>query len=408
MIVGVSVKNYKVIRSLRSLSLGRFHVLVGPNASGKSTFLDAIDFVRDCLAKGPLGAVEDRVPDLRDLTFMRRGGNIEIELWLDLGSQLEGQKDSLLQYRLVLRAHEAMGVCVDRESLQQYSKSWLPAGKPLEFSAKVKPKRLLGKTSKGSDFFQREVGTYQDSFVFGLDKLTLGATPPDEKRFPTANAVRRFLMQGIRYLQLNSRAMREPCAATRPTDLELDGTNLARVVGRLRGKHSGSQRNGGTLPHSEALDAWTEHLRFALEDLDEIGWGRREPDNAEYLILKYANSLECPSWLLSDGTLRMLALTLPAFLPANPAIYMVEEPENGVHPRALEVILRALTSITAGQVLVATHSPLVVQAVGREPLLCFSRTENGARIVRGNAHPLLKEWDGTPDLATVFASGVLA
>jgi hypothetical protein len=152
MIVGVSVKNYRVIRSLRSLPLGRFHVLVGPNASGKSTFLDAIDFVRDCLVKGPRAAVEDRVPELRDLTFMRRGGNIEIELWLDLAASLADHKDSLLQYRLALREDDALGVCVEDESLRQYSKAWLPAGKTFEFSSKVKPRRLLGKTSKGSDF----------------------------------------------------------------------------------------------------------------------------------------------------------------------------------------------------------------------------------------------------------------
>ncbi len=117
--------------------------------------------------------------------------------------------------------------------------------------------------------------------------------------------------------------------------------------------------------------------------------------------------MTCPSWLANDGTLRLLALTLPAYLPPEPGIFMVEEPENGVHPKTLEIILRSLSSVPGyQQVLVATHSPLVVQHVGVNPLLCFTFGSEGTQISRGKEHPILKEWDGIPDLATIFASGI--
>ena len=152
---------------------------------------------------------------------------------------------------------------------------------------------------------------------------------------------------------------------------------------------------------------WTEHLRYALPDLSNIGWARRQADNAEYLMLRYDNGLEAPSWVLSDGTLRMLALTIPAFLPPESAVYMVEEPENGVHPKALEIILRSLSTIPSAQMLLATHSPFVVQQCGVKPLLCFARDESGSYITPGAEHPMLKAWDGTPDLGIVFAAGLL-
>jgi predicted ATPase len=384
-ITSLQIKNFKGIKSTHKVDLSPFHVLVGPNASGKSTFLDAIEFVKTCLRDGPRKAVEQRVPDFRDLTFMRRGGQIEFDIWLNLSSVLSDDKGAALHYRLAIISDEELGVRVSEESLTREDRP--------------KSVRLVAKTATGKDSYRRESGTYQDVFVFGLDKLALSLTPPDKNRYPTGNAVKDFLMNGVRYIQLNSAAMRLPAPATRATELDLDGTNLARVVSRLA-----RSKNGEGVG---ALNAWTEHLRYAIEDLQSIGWAAREPDNAEYVLLRYTNGLECPSWLLSDGTLRMLALTLPAFLPAEPRIYMVEEPENGVHPKALEIIIKALGAIPQAQVFVATHSPLVVQQSGLDPLLCFSRDQSGVHVVRGSKHHLLTNWRGVPDLASIFASRVL-
>jgi predicted ATPase len=393
MIVAIKIRNYKGIQRSPWLDLDPFHVLVGPNGSGKSTFLEAIDFVKSCLVDGPLVAVEQRAPEYRDLTFLRQGGPIEFDLRLRF---LDPPGDTLgtLHYRLAVTSDERLGVRISEELLKRVQ----PGIKPGVGT------RLLGKTGSGSDFYRRESGTYQDSFQFGPGKLALSLTPPDTQKYPTGNVVRNFLAQGVRYVQLNSTAMRQPAPATRPTELELDGTNLPRVVGSLL-------RNGSSARSSSegrsAVARWTEHLRYALEDLESIGWAARPPDNAEYLTLRFAGGLECPSWLLSDGTLRMLALTLPAFLSGPPRLYMVEEPENGVHPHALEIIVKALAAIPAAQVFVATHSPLVVQQVGAKPLLCFTRDEKaGVQIVHGENHSALKDWQGSPDLASIFTSRV--
>jgi predicted ATPase len=408
MIVGLSIKNFKGIRELNRLRLGSFHVLVGPNGAGKTTLLEAIDLVRDCLDRGPAGAVESRhVAEFRDLTWQRMGGVIEVELWLDLAHVLAPLKDHLLRYRLAIRQDEINGVCVEEETLFRYERKREIPGRAFEFSGKpVGKDRLLGKTLKGTDFYSREKGSYLDSFNFGADKLTLALTPPDEDRYPTANAVRRFLMKGLRYVQLDSAAMRLPCPATRSSELELDGTNLARVVGRLLGSNGTSRTRWP--PAGSVGSRWADHLRYAMPALDSIGWSRREADNAEYVQLRYRDGLEVPSWALSDGTLRMLALTVSAFLPPEPGLQMIEEPENGVHPKALEVILRSLSSVPVGQqMLLATHSPYVVQLCGLDPLLCVKRGAHGTQVIPGSDHPAIKRWDGIPDLGVVFAAGLL-
>ncbi|OAT82356.1 hypothetical protein A6M21_09435 [Desulfotomaculum copahuensis] len=112
--------------------------------------------------------------------------------------------------------------------------------------------------------------------------------------------------------------------------------------------------------------------------------------------------------MASDGTLRLLALTLPAYLPDFKGIYLIEEPENGIHPRAVEAMFQSLSSVYNAQILLATHSPVILSQAGADNILCFARTANGATdIVPGNKHPALREWRGETNLSVLFAGGVL-
>ena len=64
MISRVEALGYRCLRYVRQ-DLGQFHVLVGPNASGKSTFLDVLGFMSDLVFSGPSDAVSRRAPDVR-------------------------------------------------------------------------------------------------------------------------------------------------------------------------------------------------------------------------------------------------------------------------------------------------------------------------------------------------------
>jgi len=81
------------IQALRFLSLrsvdeeiDNFQILVGPNASGKSSFLDVVSFLGDLVRVGPVRAilgdlragVPPRAPDPRDLARMRDGDSFQV------------------------------------------------------------------------------------------------------------------------------------------------------------------------------------------------------------------------------------------------------------------------------------------------------------------------------------------
>ena len=156
--------------------------------------------------------------------------------------------------------------------------------------------------------------------------------------------------------------------------------------------------------------AWLDHVRTALEDIKDIDTVELPDNKHRYLVVEYMNGARIPSWLVSDGTLRLLTLTIPAYLHDLEGVFLIEEPENGIHPRAIETVLQSLSSVYRSQVLVATHSPVALNMLEPRDVLCFAKDAAGATdIVSGDRHPALRDWKkGEPDMGVLFAAGILS
>ena len=188
----------------------------------------------------------------------------------------------------------------------------------------------------------------------------------------------------------------EPARQGRCEHSDPDGSNLPWVIEGLMNSDP------------EGFRRWIVHLQTALPDLETIRIVSRPDDNHKYLVLRYCGGLEVPSWVASDGTLRLLALTLLAYLSDLQGVLLIEEPENGLNPRVVEPMFQSLSSIYGAQVLVASHSPVVLSLAAPEQLLCFAKTADGiVDIVSGKDHPLLRKWQKDTSLGALFASGVL-
>jgi hypothetical protein len=372
-ISSIEVQNFKGFRHLKLSGLGPFHVLAGPNGSGKSSLFEILEFVKDLLLFDLQEAVSRRhVSSLRDLTFDRLGGLVSFFIVFDEGL-FHGKP---VRYVLEITESVDSGVTIVSEVLIMSSD------------------KIVWRTGDSPVSYTREDGSTEDYFSFPWARSALSQLPPDEQRYPTANRAKKLLTTGVQSLSLDSRLMGTPCPPSlSAVELLPDGRNLARVAGRLL---------------KAGAAEWIYHLRLALEDLESISWRQREDDRAEYLMLRYRNGLEIPSWLASFGTLRTLALTLPAFLPADePRLYLFEEPENGIHPKAIEIVMDAIQSIPNAQTFVTTHSPMIVQQAGVDSLLLFSKRDKEVVAQHGADNPILHDLDGVPDPATVFASRVL-
>lgn len=418
-------------RSLRYISqeIGDFQVLVGPNASGKSTFLDVVallgDFVRSGLDEALLfggKSGQGRARSLDELIFNQSADGFELAVEFNVPETMRSQNGNgassadLARYEVGFGKGEQGELQIKAETLWLIDRAKAgptpQPGQPARFPAEPSPPKSIltsGKTppgwrtvakkvaESGNDYYKSESGQWNIQYRVGERKAALSGLPDDANRFPISIWLRNLLLEGIQVLSLNSAAMRRPVSPSLPRAFHVEGANLPLVVQDLKRTHP--QRH----------DDWIAHIRTILPDIEGVQVYERPEDRHLYLAMRYASSQDpIPSWLVSDGTLRLLALTLLAYLPEESNIYLIEEPENGIHPRAVEGVFQSLSSVYSGQVLVATHSPLFLGLADLSQLLCFAKNPSGAiSIVPGDQHPALQNWRGGIDLSTLYAAGVL-
>ena len=417
MITLVEALNYRCLRYVRR-RLKPFHVLVGPNASGKTTFMDVIGFLGDLVSEGLQGALQERTPTPRELLFRGHGETFELAVEATIPDDLRrltmkpaldtvryqvaiGFDDTQRQFEfkaetLLLKKAEAFNP--PQPELFPMS----PAGPEslLNGIRRRSNKVVINKVPGGNDNFYNEANPpntgWAPSFKLGPRRSALGNLLADADAYPVATWFRDYLTAGVQRFVLNSLTIKRPSPPTRASGFLPDGSNLPWVVARLREEEPERHRR------------WIEHLQTALPDLADVATFERPEDKHCYMIYEYADGMKVPSWLVADGTLRLTALTLPAYLGDLQGIYLIEEPENGIHPKAVSTVYDSLSSVYDAQMLLATHSPVVLNAARLDDVLCFARDDTGSTdIVLGSEHPDLRQWQGEVDLGTLLASGVL-
>lgn len=415
MISLIEALNYRCLRYVRQ-ELGRFHVLVGPNASGKSTFLDVVAFLGDLLRDGPEAAVERRAPRLEDLVWNQSGSRFEIAVEMTIPEKRtdNAKNHGLCRYEVAVGAdEEASQIRVLAETFWLSSRAELkPRTQRTLFPEEPQPppsiivgarrtppgwRTVVKKVEdSGNDYFKSETSEWNNQFRFGPSKAAFANLPEDPTKFPVAAWAKRYLMEGIQTLALNSLVMRQPSPPGMGLGFRPDGSNLPFVIKRLQRRDPAR------------FEAWIEHIRTVLPDVKMIRVRDRPEDRHLYLTLVHTHGLRVPSWLISDGTLRLLALTLLAYLRLEDAVYLIEEPENGIHPQAVQAVFQSLSSAYDSQILVASHSPVFLRLAEPQQVLCFSKTSSGVTdIVSGPEHPRLRDWQQEVGLADLFAAGVL-
>jgi len=414
MITLVEALNFKCFRYLQQ-PLGPFHVLAGANGTGKSTFLDVIAFVSDFIAEGLKSAIEKRTPHFEDLVWMGKPGRIELAIEAKISETekaiLPIQKYDRIRYELAIGNdleskeiqifHETILLKIDAPPPMP-KRTVFPKlrGAPLTLIAPrkglKKSKRIFIKVLGGMETYYpeteweekpSEISRRPAPLKSGLDHL-----PEDEKKFPVSTWFKHFMCEEIKRIRTSSPFL--PHTTQKKTKSEL--SQLSWIWNEMKSQKPAE------------LSKVMAFLQSLLPDLKGIKSIQNKEGQYD-LVLEYKNNLKLPMRSISEGSYCILSMVFPFFQwDPHVCVYLIEEPENGLHPKTLENLLHFFSSASNAQILLTTYSPIVLDQCDPSQILFFAKTPEGASDVIGlHQHPKLKNWKGEPSLSTLFAKGEL-
>lgn len=330
MIRRIHALNYRCFRYV-DVSLDRFHVLVGPNASGKSTLFDVVSFLGDMMRDGLRAAIDNRTRNFQDLAWGRPkvdpGFELAVELTIpepvrrQLPKGPAGEDFQAFRYEVAIEERggevsvaRERGLLVGgpvrpirRRSPQLPVKSKVPAT-ITNGGGKRGSRTVFSQDRQGERVFRPETTPRaRKSPITGIPfgSSGLAATPGNISRalYPAASHVIYMLAGFVDRVVLDGSRLRNASPLDCDRAFTRDGSSLPWNVRYLQGVHEDEYRE------------WIRHVQTVLPELEAVRVVEREDDRHAYLMLRYANGVEVPSWMTSDGTLKFLALTLLAYLP---------------------------------------------------------------------------------------------
>lgn len=428
MITRIEAGNYRCFRTL-SVDVSPYQVLAGANGSGKTTLLDIPMLLGDLLRSDRVVEAflrrPKRTPRASSLTeLLHRGAGtdvvfaVEARLPADVETTLASGSTATrraspthVRYELRLEVfNRRLQVAEEYLYLFAADDARPRPGAPMQGADAGGPRvpgskwwPIIVRRGGGSPTELSGETTSRRNRLPSLrierEQLALASVPADDTLFPAARWFIGLLRGRAVLYDPDWDTLRRPAPPGDAAEVLPDGRNTPWLALALR-------ENDPT-----GYELWVDHVRTALPQVDGIDVREREEDHHAYFVVRYAGGHWVSSSGLSDGTVRILALTLLPYLPpsALPTLLATEEPENGIHPQAIETVLTSLRSIRDSQVWISTHSPVVLARTALDDVLAARLHDDGsAEVIHGADHPRLRDWHGTIDLGSLFASGVLS
>jgi energy-coupling factor transporter ATP-binding protein EcfA2 len=313
------IDNFKAIEHLE-IDLRPFQVFVGPNDSGKSTILQAFDLLGRSTLAHSLFAPGDAT-GLFDDRFERYLPNGDTTRTLSL--EVRGTYDKgAYSYRIAWSAQPTLRIASER----------LASG--------------------------------QGSFHFS-DNFSRSALSERADELPEIVAdLRSFTAQ------FDPKKLAAPAALGTP--LESDGTGLVSLVDDLL-----------TASDRQPLFDLEQQLRRFSSFIGGVGTQPTLDKRGKELLFSLASTKRPISARQASAGLVLVTAYLALRYGTGYRRYLIEEPENGIHPHAAGLVMQVLRelSLTGAQVLITTHSPLLLNQVSPEDVLVVTRrSEQGIAV----------------------------
>ena len=387
MLTRIEIDGFKTFERFE-LDLAPLTAIVGPNASGKSNLFDALRFLSLLAQTDIRSAMQGLRGEPEELFRRTPAGNsdtmsfaVEVLLGTEgidaFGTSYKTPAQRLrYEVRLELARTQdgaPRGVFVREERCRPIKR----ADDRVAYVREAKPTyngRLpfIKPNDAGDTTEIRQDGTQGRPVKLSLKEASRTALSTiTTAEFPHLHALREILAS-IRFLEINPRAARIANDRFEASVLKPDASNLAAVLAHLKGATVTAEKPDGVLAD---IASDLASLIPSVRNLEV----RDDPENRQYSFsLKFNGDLTFSSRVISDGTLRLLALLTVLNDPNRRGTLCFEEPENGVHEGRLPMLmqfLRDAAQVSADlndrsfQVLLNTHSPKVMASLDDKELV---------------------------------------
>lgn len=398
-IEGFRIRNF---RALRDVTLGRLWnkrgtgeltpmtVVIGKNGAGKSTLFDAFGFMADCLKFGVEEAC-DRRNGFGHIVSQGSKEPIMFEIYYR-----EEHNARPITYEVSITQDENNRPYVKSERLRQ-RREGQDRGWPYSFLILENGRGVVWKgeyvgineNDKQFSLFdinelmmeessEKEIVELDDNRRLGI--ATLGAL----KQHPRISSFRRFI-EGWYLSYFTPDAARNLPMAGPQKHLNIHGDNIGNVVQYMKRDHQ-TQFN-------KILD----DIAKKIPGINKIDTATM-PDGR--LLLKFNDrgfSDAFSAQQMSDGTLKVFAYLLMLNDPAPPPFICIEEPENGLYHKLLEILAQEFRAHVTNvrnkpQIFITTHQPYFVNALEPREVWVLNKGSDGfVKINRASEYPVIQE-----------------
>ncbi|MGI6369304.1 MAG: AAA family ATPase [Ignavibacteria bacterium] len=399
----IAVKNFKSFKTI-DINPGKFNVLIGPNAAGKSNFLSIFKFIRDIVNFGLSNAIslQGGVEYLRNMRIGTKQNKTSFHIEVDNSSKLNGMKkigDKIFCMRSLSFAttfeieytNDADEFHIASDSLiQHYELYEITNGEDVSVGTVVLEMQHSGDKIITNFVNNTTCHITQDDI---LPTIFINVTDfsdnfaktktlfiENQCNVPHPESVRKILGR-LSIYDLDPTQSRSVSSIAGKMELEENGENIAIVLRRI-------------LKNKEQTRQLFNYLNYVLPFIEDIEVEKFLDRHLQVKIKeKYTPGEFIPASLLSSGSIFLLSIIIVLFFEDKKTV-IFEEPGRRVHPHLISRIIDMMKDASQRmQIFLTTHNPEIVKYAGLDNIFYLTRDKEGfSTIAHLSTHEEIKEF----------------
>jgi len=324
----IHIQNYKSLVDFELDSPPPFCAFVGPNASGKSNIFEALEFINysvrfDSEAPSFFGGAKN-IFSFQELNRMHNGLDLAIDFSIIFGDNIDIAASTFFDSNL-----DTYGFSVNSPAKSDYV---------IEFSHI----QNINKRKTFISEWEMSGNKYDSDYEIFLDNFS------------------RIFVGKSNLIRINQPSLK----------LSPDASNLSQIIGQI-------------FQDERKREDFIEWVQILIPEFKNIQVKKSNIDGSyEFFVYEKSSDKPFPKHLISDGTYNILALMAAVYQTSEPQFLCIEEPENGLHPEAIQLLVeffREKCEEEGHHIWLNTHSPTLVRCMAIDEIVLVNKIDGSTK-----------------------------